>query len=248
MPPVKGKAAVAERAVSDDEEDDGASKGSKGCNYKFYKGTIPSRPDGGFVNEIHSSWFGNYALLEMHHGYIQWLFPLFEGGGMNWHADALEKEEAALMRKDPEIAIRIVKSYKMMLDFYGISLVDVTTGRLERNHYWKYRYNNLNGHSHNFLRISRIVQSLGHLGFSRYKKPFLDFMEQEIMHNKQIPNAKHSLQNFWLPILDVNSKAFIKKTLETEEDREDSVFFSLPSVPEEVIQYGKQEIQPEEAL
>ena len=30
------------------------------------------------VEVIHKKWFGQYTLLEKHHGYIQWLFPIFE--------------------------------------------------------------------------------------------------------------------------------------------------------------------------
>lgn len=52
------------------------------------------------------------------------------------------------------------------------------------------------------------MQSLGHLGFTRYKKPFLEFMRKEIMENKQLPWAKSSLNNYWLPLLDVNSAAY----------------------------------------
>ncbi len=50
------------------------------------------------------------------------------------------------------------------------------------------------------------MQSLGHLGFSKYKKPFLDFMCEEILQNDQIPWAKNSLKEYWLPLLDVDSK------------------------------------------
>jgi len=209
-----------------------------GPNYLFYSNRSPSRPSGDLIDEIHAKWFGDYSLLEAHHGYIQWLFPLFEGGGMNFHSEALHKTEAQLMRRDMAIAIRIIKSYKLMLDFYGLVLVDVFTGKLERSANWQDRYNNLNRSHHNFLRISRILQSLGHLGFSRYKKPFLDFLEEEIMENNQIPWAKSSLKNYWLPLLDVDSAAFIRKTMETEEDREDSIIFTLTEVPPEIMQYA----------
>lgn len=70
------------------------------------------------------------------------------------------------------IAIRVVKSYKylniagysilstyhhlcrLMLDFYGLVLVNELTGEIERGEHWKERYNNLNRSHHNFLRIS----------------------------------------------------------------------------------------------
>eukprot|EP00026_Physarum_polycephalum_P012279 Phypoly_transcript_12571.p1 GENE.Phypoly_transcript_12571~~Phypoly_transcript_12571.p1 ORF type:complete len:202 (+),score=19.74 Phypoly_transcript_12571:172-777(+) len=179
----------------------------KAPNLCFYKNTLSSSPNGGLIDDIHADWFGSYSLLETHHGYIQWLFPLFEGGGMNFHSEALHKAEAEAMRKDLAIAIRIIKSYKLMLDFYGLVLVDEHTGEVARAKHYKSRYDNLNNSHHNFLRISRIMQSLGHIGFSRYKKPFLEFMQKEVMENKQIPWAKSSLNNYWMPLLDVNSSA-----------------------------------------
>lgn len=38
---------------------------------------------GDLVEDIHKKWWYDYDLLEEHHGYIQWLFPIREHG-MNW--------------------------------------------------------------------------------------------------------------------------------------------------------------------
>lgn len=44
-------------------------------NQLFYNNEIPCEPHGDFIDNIHAKWFGNHALLERHHGYIQvWLF------------------------------------------------------------------------------------------------------------------------------------------------------------------------------
>jgi len=194
-------------------------------NYRFYTNKIPSSPDGDYIDNIHKNWKGDYSLLEVHHGYIQWLFPLFEGGGMNSFSTELDKREAALMRQDLEVARRVVLSYRLMLDFYGLMLTDDKTGEVARADNWKERFRHLNSSSHNYLRISRILQSLGHLGFSRYKRPLIDLLQKETTDNDNIPNAHYSLTRFWKPLLDVDSMQYIKKTLETEEDRVDSVFF-----------------------
>ena len=37
-------------------------------NYLFYSGAKPSAPDGDYIDKIHHNWFGNYQLLERHHG------------------------------------------------------------------------------------------------------------------------------------------------------------------------------------
>lgn len=33
-------------------------------------------PIGDTIDNIHKKWFGAYDLLEEHHGYIQWIFPI----------------------------------------------------------------------------------------------------------------------------------------------------------------------------
>jgi len=95
----------------------------------------PSRPLGDLIDRIHRLWWGDYKKLEAHHGFIQWLFPLFEGEGMNYQSSRLTKGEgqlpetwppglsfllllpktAQLMRESIHIAMRIVKSYQLMV-------------------------------------------------------------------------------------------------------------------------------------
>ena len=70
-------------------------------NVQFYKNAIPSKPDGAKCEDIHQHWDGDFERLEMHHGYIQWLFPVFENAGMNWESQPLSKSGAAIIRQDP---------------------------------------------------------------------------------------------------------------------------------------------------
>lgn len=44
-------------------------------NVEFYTNVIKSDPQGDFIDNIHKTWWGNYKLLQAHHGFIQWLFP-----------------------------------------------------------------------------------------------------------------------------------------------------------------------------
>jgi len=199
---------------------------NKGRNYLFYSDEIPSEPNGDFISNIHSKWTGDYGLLESHHSYIQWLFPVFENSGMNWFASKLSKAEAKLMREDLFIAKRIVYSYKLMLDFYGLELVNEQTGEVQRCiKNWRARYRNLNTCFHNNLRITRILTSLGELGFSRYKKALVDHFTEEILENGHLETCARSLFKHWNQTLNIDSKEYIEKTLESSEDREDSIFF-----------------------
>ena len=85
-----------------------------GDNYLFYKGKQRTRPDCALISDFHTTWRGDFKRLECAHGYIQWLFPLFADSGVNWDARKLEHGEARLMRRDLDIAVNIVKSYRFV--------------------------------------------------------------------------------------------------------------------------------------
>ena len=92
---------------------------------------------GDFIDNIHNTWFGDYDQLEIHHGFIQWIFPIREEG-VNFQASRLHKHELLAIRADPEIRSRVIRSYEMMLDFYGMKLVDRDTGTFfpTQSHPW----------------------------------------------------------------------------------------------------------------
>jgi hypothetical protein len=168
---------------------------------RFYKGEIPSKPHGDFIDNIHEKWFGDYAHLEIHHGYIQWIFPIREEG-VNFSANRLQKHELLAIRADPVIRARVIRSYEMMLDFYGMVLVDRDTGEIARNQTtYKSRYAHLNSSFHNYLRISRILKSLGEFGFERFKVHWIEFFIDEIFVHGNLRNTLSSLQGFWVPTL-----------------------------------------------
>jgi len=105
-------------------------------NLEFYQNKRSSKPDGDTIENIHRKWFGNYALLESHHGYIQWLFPIREDG-LNHHAQRLQLHEAKAIEADPILRGRVITSYELMLDFYGLKLEDETKGIIVRGENWK---------------------------------------------------------------------------------------------------------------
>ncbi|PRP72764.1 hypothetical protein PROFUN_07664 [Planoprotostelium fungivorum] len=184
----------------------------EGPNYLFYSNELASSPDGALIDVIHKKWHGNYGLLEAHHG------------GMNWESSSLTKGEAKQIRESRECAVRVIRSYRLMLDFYGMELVSTETGEIKRGSNWKSRYQNLRVSSHNYLRISRIITSLGELGFARYKKPFVEHLRTEVQDG-ELKRCERSFNDFWVKLLDENSKWYITKTLEAPADREESVYF-----------------------
>lgn len=52
--------------------------------------------------------------------------------------------------------------------------------------------------SHNYLRITRILKSLGELGYEHLKKPFLLFLMEEAADKRTLTRTVRSLRNYWI--------------------------------------------------
>ncbi|KAM7423263.1 hypothetical protein PAMA_011014 [Pampus argenteus] len=166
-------------------------------NLNFYLGLRPSSPDGVYISDFHNEWYGEYDTLEYVHTYIQWLFPLQEPG-MNWDASTLTKAEIEDFLENTTAKKNLLMSYKLMLDFYGIMLCDEETGDVRRSSNWKERFNNMNSHTHNNLRITRILKCLGTLGYQHYQAPLVRFFLEETLVHGELPKVKDSVLNFFV--------------------------------------------------
>lgn len=69
-------------------------------------------------------------------------FPIQEYG-LNYAAQPLQKHEIKAMTKDETVMRRIVTSYKLMLDFYGMRLESEATGLIVRSTNYAAQYRNL---------------------------------------------------------------------------------------------------------
>jgi len=176
---------------------DKCDKSNLKANLEFYKNKIQSKPDGDYIDAIHKSWLGNYSLLERHHGFIQWLFPIRESG-MNWSAQELQLHEAEAICADPKCKARFVQSYRLMLDFYGMVLSDADRGWINRADNWRDRFRHLNRSHHNYLRITRILKCLGELGYEHYKAPFCEFVIVEAVDRGTLDNCLGSCSDYWI--------------------------------------------------
>jgi len=186
---------------------------------QFYSNEIKSTPRGDYIDNIHRDWKGEYELLESHHGYIQWLFPIREEG-MNFQAQRLHLHEMKTIKGDTKCCERLITSYELMLDFYGMVLLNRETGELGRNpKNWKDRYHNLNTSFHNYLRITRILKCLGELGYEHYKMPFLIHLCKEFEDGK-LGRALDSCKTYWAPILrdDNERKTVLEKLIKLEKN------------------------------
>jgi len=188
------------------------------CNLRFYRNELASRPQGALIDEIHRNWKGDYRLLESHHGFIQWLFPIRENG-MNYEAKPLQLHEMESITGSEECRRRVVLSYRLMLDFYGFKLDDEDSGTVSRSENYKSRFQNLSYSSHNWLRVTRILKSLGELGFEHYKLPWLMAICKEVFDGEAPLRAcQRSFLSFW------------SWTLRKEEDQK--------KLQEEIVRHG----------
>ncbi|XP_035488115.1 opioid growth factor receptor-like protein 1 [Scophthalmus maximus] len=190
-------------------------------NLCFYLGKKPSLPDGVYIHNFHNDWYGNYDKLEYVHTYIQWLFPLQEPG-MNNDASTLTKGEIEDFLANGTARENLLRSYELMLDFYGIMLCNEKTGEVKRASHWRDRFCNLNNHTHNNLRITRILKCLGTLGFPHYQAPLVHFFLMETLVRGELPNIKDSVLNYFVfAVLDKRERRNLVKFAYLNYDRKD---------------------------
>lgn len=170
-------------------------------NLRFYSGEIKMQPDNFTIDEFHQHWWGNYEDLESGHSFVQWIFPIREQG-LNHMAAPLQKWEADAIAADPKLQGRIIKSYRLMLDFYGMVLKDEKTGEIGRNEKnYEYQYDNLERCSHNYLRITRILKCLGEVGLSHYQAPFMRHVFNEIYNKDQLECCEQAARLYWVNVV-----------------------------------------------
>ncbi len=117
---------------------------------------------------------------------------------MNFHAQELQLHEAEAIKSDPVAHERVKTSFKLMLDFYGMRLKNEKTGEIERIEKYRPRFHNLNTSMHNYLRITRILKSLGEFGYEHYKAPWVKFILHEALEERTLKNCLDSCLDYWI--------------------------------------------------
>lgn len=183
------------------EEDDPSEK----RNLQFYQNILRCQPDRLLIDELHERWKDKFDILEAKHGYIQWLFPIREYG-MNYDSQPLQPHEIKEMRASEEVMQRILRSYRLMLSFFGMTLLDEQTGLLARSEDEERclnsgvplrasRYRNLTVSHHNNLRISRILKCLSEMGLEHLNAGFLLHVLYEQSSENQLKDRHGYLQS-----------------------------------------------------
>ena len=132
---------------------------------------------------IEDVWSFSYKELESNCDYIQWLFPTTEKSIHNLDAPVLTRDDINELSK-PKHQKTLLKSLKMMLDFYGFVRlplngavhigIGTTTTFARRSKVWLTQYN------HNFKRFSRIIKSLKELGMHNDAKALYYCLTEEV--------------------------------------------------------------------
>jgi Opioid growth factor receptor (OGFr) conserved region len=129
----------------------------------FYNGDMV-HPDGYTLDGILAE---DDHWLEAKHTYIQWLFPLNKPSEAVPGSPVISEGEVELFRTSTGLKQNLMRSFQRMLQFYGFRLavdsddypfVDKAPSFEKRKSEWLTPYN------HNYLRISRILESLTLLG------------------------------------------------------------------------------------
>ncbi|KAF8746718.1 Opioid growth factor receptor (OGFr) conserved region, partial [Rhizoctonia solani] len=168
-------------------------------NLSFYSNELKCRPDGLLIEDLLDKWQGKHNLLEAKHGFIQWLFPIPEQG-VNMFANPLTEHEIEEITSSSTILLRVRRSYELMLDFYGMRLMDTESGLVGRKEDgWEERYRNLTYSPHNNLRITRILKCLSILSYPHYTAPFvLHVLNEQSEHGLlNAPMLQNSLDKWW---------------------------------------------------
>lgn len=107
--------------------------------------------------------------LDVVHDFVQWMFPLTERSEVIINAPVLTHEDIGIFNTDKALQGNLLKSFRVMLDFYGFELgesITLAPNFEERSNVW------ISQNNHNYYRISRILQSLMLLGLGHYAERF----------------------------------------------------------------------------
>jgi hypothetical protein len=183
-------------------------------NYDFYSMRCKGKPLDN-IDSVHEQYFAKYDFLEENNNYMEWLFPIYGSAGINHNTKPLSMQEAELFKKNIQTSIRLVRSYKLMLNFFGMKLANDLTGEVTREEdIWQARYCQINSRTNNNIKITRMLKSLGQLGFERYQKRFVEHLKTEIEEHGLLKNCRDNFKNYWSTYLKLG-----------EDFKNESVFF-----------------------
>jgi hypothetical protein len=103
----------------------------------------------------------------------------------NYDAPVLLDDDVDAMKSNIEVGENLILSYDMMLDFFGMKLLDVRSGAVGRSEQFESRYHTaLEMALHNHLRLCRVLSCFSVLGFRTYKHALVKHLLAEVESGK----------------------------------------------------------------
>ena len=134
---------------------------------EFFEGTVRDT-QGRTISEIRSE---SDLWLEQTHDYIQWLFPNREASAFNVDAPLLDDETVEVFRSRNDLKLEVQLNLERMIAFYDM---DAERPR------WVTKGN------HNYLRITRILNTLRECEMFAEATEFFDKLATVFSNNKDI--------------------------------------------------------------
>ena len=140
----------------------------------FFKGQ-PNR-SGLNLHDIHSF---TRTQLEERHDFIQWLFPTKQPSAFNPDVPSLTQSDINCFSRYRPCRKRLIANLELMLQFYGFRFN--ADAEIEKATSFRYATSQwVTPHNHNFLRISRMLDSLMTLGCQQYAIHFYNALVEHL--------------------------------------------------------------------
>jgi hypothetical protein len=160
----------------------------------FYRG-LQTDTDGRFLKEI-LAWPD--AKFEATHAPLQWLFSIPEPTKFNSEAPLLTKNDIAAFKSDPLLQANLMKSFKRILTFLGLSLSD--KGEVVEGQNFTARVPDAwASPNHNWLRITRILRSLTLLGMEGQAQALYERLDA-IYRSRKFPIPANTF-SYWTEVV-----------------------------------------------
>jgi len=170
----------------------------------FYLGEKQD-PVGRMIQDV---WAWDFEDLECTHDYIQWLFPLPEKSAFNADAPVVDEEVIRAFQSDRRLRQNLVKSFVVMLHFYGLRCDRKEVGKvaISRSKNYPIRKQEwLCIFDHNYLRITRILKCLMTLGLENEARAFYECLGQ--IYREESDRIGGDTFQYWTNAVKANATA-----------------------------------------
>jgi hypothetical protein len=147
---------------------------------------------------IEAIWRWDWQRLENVHDYIQWLFPLKESSAFNPEAPVLDAQTIECFRSTDLLKSKLKRSFEVMLDFFGLQLVELVDGQIrvdQGNGFDERGENWIAARKHNHLRLTRILASTRTLGLEQHSLALFQCLES--IYNNRRNEISQTTYQFW---------------------------------------------------